>query len=489
VASHEPLLLGVDLGTSSAKAVVIDAEGVVHGQASAGYPVQTPHPGWAESAPADWWRAAGTAVREAVGSRAAGVVSIGVVGQMHGVVLADAAGEALRPAILWADLRSEGELERWRELDEPTLDRLANPVVAGMAGPSLLWLRDHEPETYSAARWALQPKDWLRLRLTGTAASEPSDASATLLYDVPADDWAWSLIDRLGLRSELLAPLAPSGQSAGTLSAAAAGHMGLPAGLPVAVGAGDTAAAALGTGLLEPGPIQLTIGTGGQVVAPRAEPVGDPHRRIHLYRAAVPGRWYAMAATLNAGLALEWVRGVLGVDWDSVYEEAFAAPPGAAGVRFLPYLSGERTPHLDAGARGAWLGLDIGHRRSHLLRAALEGVAFSIRDCLAALEAAGAGPDHDELRLAGGGSLHPAWRQLLADVLRRPLAAVETPDASARGAALLAGVAAGVFRDAHATLAMAPRQQRVATPSEASDVYDSAYAAFREGYRQLRPGP
>ncbi len=216
-----------------------------------------------------------------------------------------------------------------------------------MAGPSLLWLRDHEPDAYTSARWALQPKDWLRMRLTGEVGAEPSDASATLLYDLLADDWAYPAIEALGLRAELLAPLIPSAVVGGTLTGEAAGELGLGEGLPVAAGAADTAAAMLGAGLLRPGPVQLTVGTGGQIVTPKESPDPDPRLRTHLYRGAVPGLWYSMAAIQNAGLALEWVRKVLGVSWEEVYEEAFAVPPGAGGVAFLPYLSGERTPRFD----------------------------------------------------------------------------------------------------------------------------------------------
>lgn len=478
-------LLGIDLGTSSVKAVVVDADGTVHGEASERYDVRTPQRGHAESVPADWWAAVRTAVQGAVGSRGDVIGGIGVVGQMHGVVLTTATGAAVRPAILWADARAADELRRIHALGDDALGRLGNPVVAGMAGPSLLWLRDHEPGHYATARWALQPKDWLRMQLTGEAAAEPTDASATLLYDLPADDWAVALVEQLGLRPEQLAPLVGSAQAAGELTTAAADALGLRAGVPVAAGAADTAAAALGSGLLDPGPLQLTVGTGGQVLAPLDRAAADPTRRTHTYRAAAPERWYGMGATLNAGLALEWVGRVLGVDWDTWYGEAFAVPPGADGVRFLPYLAGERTPHLDPDARGAWIGLGSGHRRGHLLRAALEGVAFALRDCLAALEAAGRGGDR-EVRLAGGGTRRTAWRQLLADVLGRPLAAVETPDASSRGAALLAGVAAGVYPDVRATLAFAPSRDAAVAPGEATDVYNAVYDEWSGMYARLR---
>src|ERR687894_352056 len=477
------MFLGLDLGTSSLKALLLDEGGAPLGEGSASYAVRAPRAGWAESSPEDWWAAVLEATTAAVGRRGAEVKALGLSGQMHGVVLADELGLPLRSAVLWADARSGAELAAYRRLDEDLGRRLANPPAVGMAGPSLLWLRDQEPDAYTSARWALQPKDWLRMRLTGEAATEPSDASATLLYDLLADDWAYAVAEDLGLRAELLAPLVPSACVAGTLEGEAAGVLGLREGLPVAAGGADTAAAMLGTGLLRPGPVQLTVGTGGQVVTPRREPETDPHARTHLYRAALPGLWYSMAAVQNAGLALEWVRKVLGVSWKDVYEEALAVPPGSGGVTFLPYLSGERTPRFDPGARGAWTGLGLDHNRGHLLRAALEGVAFALREGLEALE--DLGTIVPELRLAGGGTASEPWRRLLADVLGRPLRPL--PEAlafvaSARGAALLAGVAAGVYRRAEDILA--PDPERVIRPGEA--LYEAAYARYLELYPRLR---
>jgi xylulokinase len=402
---------------------------------------------------------------------------------MHGVVLVGEGGSPLRPAVLWADARSGTELAAYGELDEELRRRLANPPAVGMAGPSLLWLRDNEPEAYAAAVWALQPKDWLRMRLTGEVAAEPSDASATLLYDLSADDWSYAVVDHLGVREGLLAPLVSSADVAGELTAQAAEQLGLPRGLPVAAGAADTAAAMLGVGLSRTGPAQLTVGTGGQIVTPRESPEVDPSLRTHLYRGALPGLWYSMAAIQNAGLALEWVRKVLGVSWEEVYEEAFAVPPGSGGVTFLPYLSGERTPRFDPGARGAWAGLGLDHTRGHLLRAALEGVAFALREGLEALEEPG-GEDF-EIRLAGGGASGGSgdvWRQLLADVMGRPLWLL--PDeistvASARGAAFLAGLASGVYSSAEETPTPDPR--RSIHPGDAD------YGAAYERYKQLYP--
>ena len=481
------MLLGLDLGTSSVKALLLEEDGTALGEGSAPYAVRSPRPGWSESSPDDWWAAVLRATDAAVGRRGAGVTALGLSGQMHGVVLAGGRGRPLRPAVLWADARSGAELAAYRGLDESLRHRLANPPAVGMAGPSLLWLRDHEPEEYASTGWALQPKDWLRMRLTGEAAAEPSDASATLLYDFLADDWFYTAIEDLGLRAELLAPLIPSASVAGTLTTEAAGALGVREGLPVAAGGADTAAAMLGAGLLRPGLVQLTVGTGGQVVTPKDTPDPDPHGRTHLYRAAVPDLWYSMAAIQNAGLAMEWVRKVLGASWEDVYEEAFAVPPGSAGVSFLPYLSGERTPRFDPGARGAWTGLGLDHTRGHLLRAALEGVAFALRQGLEALEDVGITAPY--LRLAGGGtggSSGEPWRQLLSDVLRRPLWLL--PDgisavASARGAAFLAGLASGVYREAGDTLPLTPEPERSIEPGEAD--YEAAYTRYMELYPRL----
>ena len=479
------MLLGLDLGTGSVKALLLDERGAVAGTGSSACAVRSPRPGWAESDPEEWWLAAGEACRRALRGRAGEVAALGLSGQMHGVVLAGEGGRPLRPAVLWADTRAADQLDAYRRLPPHLRRALANPPAAGMAGPTLLWLREREPAAYAAARWALQPKDWLRMRLTGEACSEPSDASATLLYDLAADRWSREAVRKLGLREELLPPLRPSAALCGELAPGAARHLGLPAGLPVACGGADTACAMLGTGLHAQGEVQLTLGTGAQIVAPRRGFAPDPSLRTHLYRAVSPGLYYAMAAVQNAGLALEWVRELLRVSWETLYEEAAAVPPGSGGVTFLPYISGERTPHLDPAARGAWVGLGLGCGRGHLLRAALEGVAFALRDALEALE--GAGVEAPALRLAGGGSRGESWRRMLADVLGRPLAIL--PDevasvASARGAALLAGMALGLYGGPEGL--PAPRPERAVRPGEGAGRYEEAYRRFRELYPRLR---
>src|SRR5438128_1314247 len=455
-------------------------DGAIVGSAAAPYSMSAPQPGWSESDPQDWWQAAATAARQAAGDHAADIAAIGLSGQMHGVVLSDDLGQPLRPAILWPDLRTRRQLDPYRELGEDLRRKLANPPATGMAGPTLLWLRDHERPQYRAAQWALQPKDWLRLRLIQEAATEPSDASGTLLYDLTTDYWAKDVLEALDLRPHFLPPIRESAEICGVLSRAASAHLGVRPNLPVVGGAADTAAAALAGGLLDPGPVQLTIGSGAQVVAPRDRLAIDSTARTHLFRAAAPDRWYAMAAMQNAGIALEWVRATLGATWDEVYAEAFAVPAGAEGLVFLPYLTGERTPYFDPLARGAWIGLRLSHARGHLLRAALEGVAFAVRQGTEALLATGVAAT--ELRLAGGGSFDPRWRQLLADVLEQPLLATATTSASALGAALLAGVGFGAWPDAQRVAALAAPAELVANPGSAADAYQDSYLRYRQLY-------
>ena len=497
------MLLGIDLGTSSVKALLLGRDGTVLGEASHAYPVRAPQPGWSETDPEDWWAAVVAAVRQAVGSceavgarqavaaRQAGgsrqavgapggaIQAIGLAGQMHGVVLTDAQGQALRPAVLWADARTDRELEVYRSLPDAQRQALANPITVGMAGPSLLWLREHEVANYGGARWALQPKDWLRMRVTGEAATDPSDASATLLYDLQRDRWAADVIELLGLRRDLLPPILDSAAAAGALSAAAASALGLPKGVPVAVGASDTAAANLGSGVVDDGDAQLVVGSGAQLMRITTTPKAAPELGLHVYRAAQPSTYYTMAAMQNAGLALEWVLSVLGLTWDEAYALAASAQPGCDGVSFLPYLVGERTPHLNPHSRGLWFGLQRQHTRAHLVRAALEGVAFAVRDGLQALQRAGVHPT--TIRLAGGGTQRPFWRQLLADTLRVPLQVSSVANASARGAAFLAALATGT--PVHA-LPLAASSASV-EPNPLDDDLERAYLRFQDLYRRV----
>lgn len=475
------MFLGLDFGTGSVKALLLASSGEVASEASSPYEVTSPHPGWAETHPGEWWRAVCQAVSDLPQEARRDVKGIGLSGQMHGVVLCNEDGDPLRPAILWADTRSGEQLRGYQTLSDAQRRRHGNPVVTGMAGPSLLWLKEHEAGLYGRAAWALQPKDWIRFKLIGVPNAEPSDASATLLYDLEQNSWSEEIVDALGLRFDLLAPLMGSSKVAGRLTPEAARDLGLAPDIPVAAGGGDAACSAFGSGLIKEGQAQINIGTAMQIFAIRDTPTVDPSLRTHLYRTVLDD-YYAMAAMQNAGIALEWVRGVLGMTWEEMYAEGFSIEPGCEGVTFLPYLTGERTPHLDPDARGAWHGLSLKHGRGHLARAAFEGVAFALKDGLKALNDVGIEPD--TLRLAGGGTLEPKWRQLLANVLEKPLYAVSVPSASAKGAALLAGLALGEWSIGD-TAAHSPKPELAANPVDSKQLSD-AYIRFRALYPALK---
>ncbi|GHO84821.1 xylulokinase [Dictyobacter formicarum] len=469
--------LGIDLGTSSVKAIILDEQGQTLGTSKVDYAVRSPQSRWAESDPADWWRATVEVVRE-VRTKVpqARIQALGLSGQMHGVVPTDQQGQPVRAAMLWADSRAEGELYHYFELGGDINRRLANPLLPGMAGPLLCWLARHENANYQAMRWALQPKDWLRWQLTGQAAADPSDASGTLLYDLSQNRWDEEVIAGLGLNRALFPSIIPAGAQAGTLTQKAATELELPAGLPIATGAADTAAAALGTGLLSPGVTQLTLGTGAQIIQLRSDFRPDDSLRTHFYRAADGSNWYSMAAVQNAGLVLDWVRQTLNASWEEMYASAATVAPGAEGLIFLPDLTRERAHQPANHHGGAFLRLRLHHQRAHMLHAALEGVAFGVRLALEALPGA---QESSSLRLAGGGSVHPAWRQMLADILNRELLLVDTSSASARGAALLAGIASGHWSDARATAAVAPGIHSNGVPQpERARAYQESYQQF-----------
>lgn len=483
--------LGIDLGTGSLKVAIVDENGREQAVASVAYTLETPHPGWAETSVQTWWRALCEAAARLPQALRSDVRAIGFSGQMHGVVLIDAAGEAVRPAMLWPDTRALGLLDAWREPQ-------ANPVAPGMAGPLLRWIVLNEPQSVSRTRWALQPKDWLRVALGGEVLTDPSDACATALAD-PAGVWDLALLARLEIPRDWFAPLAPSYAAGGVLSQTAAQALGLRAGIVLATGAADTPCAALGSGLARDGDALLTTGTGGQIVVLAGqEPTAA--KGLHRYRAA-SDHWYRMAAMQNVGIALERVRGWLSYEWADAYRDAFggalgdvssttsgsASEPthGAAahvsGLTFLPYLTGERTPWLNPSARGGWLGLALEHTRGTMMRAAFEGVAFSLRAGLDAIRASGA--TVTTLKLAGGGSVDARWRQLLADALDVELYAVDCPNAAPRGAAMLGGLASGHWH-ANDLAALAPGATRVAGP-QGDAALAERYARFLDLYGRV----
>jgi xylulokinase len=425
----EQAVLGIDLGTSGVKALLTGADGAVRGRGTAEYRVRVPATGRAESAPEDWWLATRAAVREALAQAdRVDVTALALAGQMHGVVLVDERGAALRPAILWLDQRAAAEAATYAELPGEYTAVLGNRPSPGMAGPLLSWLTTHEPYTVRAAWWALQPKDWLRLRLTGQAATDPTDASGTLLFDLARDAWAGPLIDKLGVPREKLPPVRDSAALAGPLLSGVAADLGLPPGIPVAVGAADTAAALYAAGL-RPDEVMLNLGSSGVWVA--LEDEFRPADTTNLYR-AVGGGYYRLAPTYNVGTALDWVRNLLGATWEELYDTAYR-PRRPDAPRFDPYLSPER---WNPAATGAWTGLTLGHEREDLMRSALDGVAGLLRQRLDDLRAAGHAPRR--VILGGGGTTHPGWRVLLAQTLDLPLCDAPTAWLTPTGAARLA---------------------------------------------------
>ncbi|MBV9092776.1 MAG: sugar kinase [Streptosporangiaceae bacterium] len=481
-------VLGLDLGTSQLKAVASTPDGTVLARASAGYRLSAPRPGWAEAEPEDWWRAARTAVRSMEGPALAEVCAIAITGQMHGVVLVTERAVVLRPAIVWLDRRAAAQAGAYRRLSPGMRERLGNAPSPGMAGPLLLWLSANEPGAYRKARWMLQPKDWLRLRLTGKPGTDPTDASGTLLFDLGRGTWAADAVAALGLRAELLPPVAAPAHVAGTLRSDAAAGLGLRPGLPVATGAADTAASLLAAGLPE-GWGLLTLGTGGQWIVPAAPTArADGSGRTNLF-CSVNGGAYRLAGAQNVGAALDWVRRTLGATWDELYATA-ARPWQQAGPVFLPYLAGERGDEYGPG--GTWAGLALAHRRDDLMRAALEGVAFGLRSKLDDLRAAGVAPQ--QVQLGGGGSRNQAWRTLLAGALAVPLHPAGDGWLTARGAAMIAAAAAG-YRETAVRPAEKPAEKSAAVPGAAPEAeqgyrrFRSWSAAARQDPAAARPGP
>ncbi|NLX11578.1 MAG: xylulokinase [Chloroflexi bacterium] len=485
------VMLGIDVGTQSAKCVVLDANGQLLGVGQQGYPVLTPRPNWAEQDPEAWWQAVIAAVRDALRQAnisASRLHSIGLTGQMHGVVLLDATYAPIRPAIIWMDRRSANlcDVILKRVPQEVVVSVAGNRLSPGFAGASLAWLREVEPETLRRTRAVVQPKDYIALRLIGELSSEPSDASATWLFDIGARRWSEQLAAACGVPLEILPPVSESAAVVGTLRAESAELLGVRPGLPVVAGAADQAALLLGAGVVEPGRGVITLGTGGQVTVVSHQPRIDPQLRLNTFCHAIPDRWYTMGAILNGGMALRWWRNAVDLTQSRAYpdliSEAERVPAGAEGLIFLPYLEGERTPHMDPDASAAFVGMTLRHGQGHLTRAVLEGVAFAFRDCLLTLQAVGPVPDH--FLVGGGGARSPLWRQILASVLGVTVQTIEGTEHTALGAALLAGLGAHLFFDLGEAVA------RVVDygPTEAPDPDDQAhYAEQHRRFRALYP--
>jgi len=485
-------VLGIDVSTTATKAVLVDDAGGVAGIGTAAYDFDVPRPLWSEQHPSLWWDGALAAIRAVLatsGVPGADVAAVGLAGQMHGAVLLDSSDEPLRPAILWNDQRTSAECDEIRELvgRQRLIELTGNDALTGFTAPKLLWVRRHEPDVWRDVAHLLLPKDYVRLRLTGDRATDRADAAGTLLVDLAARDWSGEVLEALDLDPALLPATHEGPTVTGAISDLAAAATGLRAGTPVVAGAGDQAANAVGVGAVDPGVVALSLGTSGVIFAATDRPVFEPAGRVHAFCHAVPDRWHLMSVMLSAAGSLRWYRDAIapGVPWADLDAEAATVDAGAEGLSFLPYLGGERSPHPDPLARGAFIGLTVGHERRHMTRAVLEGVAHGLRDGLDLMLASGM-PHPDAIRASGGGIASPVWRQILADVLGSPIATVPTTEGAAYGAALLASVGAG----RHGTVADAVAgvvATVVAEPGPDAATYEERQALHRDLYPALAP--
>lgn len=495
--------LGIDIGTGGSRALLVGPDGnVACGVTAAHEEILMHRPLWAEQRPEDWWGAARKAIRGVLakaGASGSDVTGIGLSGQMHGLTLLDSSDAVIRPALIWCDQRSQEQVD-WINGTagaDMVLEQTANPVLTGFTAPKLLWVRDHDPGSYERVRKMLLPKDFIRFKLTGEYASEVSDASGTALFDVVGRRWARPLIRKLGIDTSILPDVVESPERTGQVSASVAAETGLAAGTPVVGGGGDQAASAVGNGIVESGLVSCTIGTSGVVFSHLDEAAYDPEGRVHTFCHAVPGKWHVMGVTQGAGLSLQWFRNQLaaglgeqaaarGVEaYDLLTDEAAGVPPGSEGLIWLPYLMGERTPHLDAYARGGWVGMTAKHTRAHLVRSILEGVSYSLNDCLGIIESLGT--EIEAVRASGGGAKSELWRAILAGVFQKPIATLQTQEGSAYGAALLAMVGTGEYRSVEeACRNVIVEQQRTEPNPDLAATYEASYGLFREIYPALK---
>lgn len=486
-------LLGIDLGTSAVKALVVTLDGTVRGRGSASYPIAHPQPDWAEQEPDDWWHATVMAVRQAMSSVPDGeIAAIGLSGQMHGTVLLGDDGP-VGPAIIWSDRRTTSQVdELTTQIGREQLIGLTGSALAtGFQAATIRWVQEHRPERWALVRSVVLPKDYLGWRLTGDLVTEPSDASSTLLFDIHRRDWSDVLLAALNLRRDQVPTVVASSDWRGRLHDDAANDLGLRAGLPVVAGGADAPLAALAAGVIDPLTMLLTLSSGSQVLTPLLAPAVDPLGRTHTWCSCLDfgARWYQMGATLASGLALQWLRDqVFVLGESSTYGEldgwAKATAPGAAGLLFLPYLAGERTPHMDAQARAVFLGLTTDHGRGHLVRAVMEGATFALYDASRILFASGSAPER--IVLAGGGARSAVWRQIVADMFGVPVYPLATVDGSALGAALLAGAGMGACELREASGTWVRYDQQIMPNLDAHKTYQQIFPIFRDTYTKHR---
>ncbi len=484
-------VLGIDIGTTGVKALLVGEDGGVLAEADVEQEVVTPRPAWTEQHPDLWWQSTRSAVRKALGSaRHVSVAAVGLSGQMHSSVFLDAAGMVIRPALLWSDGRTTAQR---RQIEEKVgmagLRRSAgNLALEGFTALKLLWLRDNEPENYARVCTLMLAKDYIRYRLTGELATEPSDASGTLLFDVRRRRWSREMLDALGVEGRILPRVVESAEVSGQVTHGAAESTGLPEGIPVIGGAADNAGAAVGSGVVRPGRLQASIGTSGTMVTPIDRPRIDTRMRLHTMCHAAPDTWYLMGVVLSAGNSLRWLRKVLLPEvesggYDVLTAEAERVRPGAEGLFFLPYLTGERTPHNDSSARGVFFGLYLGHTRAHMVRAVLEGATFAMRDSLELMR----GTALERAVAVGGGAKSAFWRQMQADVYGLPVVTLGPASGPAYGAAMLAAVGAGWAQNVQQTGDRWLRVTQVVEPDRSRvEAYDRLYAQWRKLYPALK---
>ena len=495
------LLLGIDVGTTGCKAILVNERGDVVADATSEYPLFTPRPGWSEQNPDDWWIAAVASVRmalEVAGIEGSSVSAVGFAGQMHGLVLLDGAGNPVRPCILWNDQRTTVQCNRIHELvgRDRMIEITGKPALPNFTAPKVLWVKEHEPQIFRRAHTVLLPKDYVRFRMTAERGMDVSDASGTCMFDVAARNWSQQLIQLLDIPPDLLPRVDESSALCASVSADAAQATGLRAGTPVVAGAGDQAAEAVGVGMVNEGEVSVALGTSGVVFVSFNAPRIDAAGRLHAYCHAAPRTWHLMGVMLSAGGSLRWHRDALcdnersdaarrGVDpYDVMIEQARQAPPGCEGLLFLPYLSGERTPHADPNARAVFCGLTLRHDRAHMTRAVLEGVSFGLLDSVNLVR--GLGLPVNEVRVSGGGSRSQFWRQLMADVFNADVVTVNTAHGAAFGAAILAGIGANVFSSARDAARSIVHETSRLSPGPHSTTYAPYYERFRSLYESLR---
>jgi xylulokinase len=500
--TKENYLLGIDVGTTGAKALLIDVAGQVVTSAAAEYPMFTPRPLWAEQHPADWWVATTTSIRQVLAKAEIEpdqVAGIGLTGQMHGLVLLDAHGEVLRPCIMWNDQRTAAQCAAiTREVGTENVLRLTgNPVLPGFTAPKIAWVRENEPQVYRQTAKALLPKDYVRYRLTGDFFGEVSDASGTALFDVGRRRWSDEMLKAVGVPHSWLPEVTESPVVSARVSPSAARETGLLAGTPVVGGGGDQAAQAVGTGIFAEGLVSVTIGTSGVVFAASKTYRVEPQGRLHAFCHAVPGMWHLMGVMLSAGGSFRWYRDTLGdleraqageagLDpYDLLTEAAAQVAPGCEGLLFLPYLTGERTPYPDPNARGVFFGLTLRHSKAHLTRAVLEGVSYGLRDSLELMRALGL--SMEQVRASGGGARSPLWRQILADIFDIEITTVSVTEGAAYGAALLSAVGVGVYGSVAEACQAAIQVTGHTAPGPASATYQELYPLYRDLYPALQP--